>query len=168
MRSEVVRATHSEWTANPDAARGAPTVSGRLVDGQAELTAGKYTWRADLPAALGGTGSAPTPTQLLLGALAGCAVALIHDTLAPQLGVELRDVTAVARCTSDARGLLGMDGARPDLANIEIDVTIDAAGPPDRLRELEKLWQERCPIYLAIAKPNAVSVRVSGVGQAPD
>ena len=38
MRSEIVRATETEWTTNPDAAKGAPTVSGRLVDGQAELT----------------------------------------------------------------------------------------------------------------------------------
>ena len=161
-RSETIRTTQDAWTTDPNAAKGAPAVSGRLVDGQAELTSGKYTWRADLPSGLGGTGTAPSPTQLLLGALAGCAVAFIHDTLAPQLDIDVKDVTAVARCKTDARGLLGMEGARPDLMDIELEITVDASGPPDRLRALEQVWLERCPIYLAIAKPNGVSVRVTG------
>ena len=168
MRSQTVRATQSGWATNPDAAKGAPTVSGRLVDGQAELTSGKYTWHADLPSSLGGTGAAPSPTQLLLGALAGCAVAFIYDTLAPQLDIELKDVRAVARCKTDARGLLGMEDARPDLMDIELEITVDWSGPADRLRALEQTWLDRCPIYLAITKANPVSVRLTPAERAPE
>ncbi|HVM14705.1 MAG TPA: OsmC family protein, partial [Egibacteraceae bacterium] len=75
-------------------------------------------WRADLPPPLGGTNEAPSPTALLLGALAGCAVVFIRDTLAPQLGVRVTDVAATVKCETDARGLLGLEGAEPDLRNL--------------------------------------------------
>lgn len=161
MQPEIIHATEELYRANPDGARATPAVRGRLVDGRAELTAGPYTWHADLPPALGGTGTAPTPTQYLLGALAGCAVDFIHDTLAPQLGIAVDDLTAVARCRADARGLLGMDGAIPDLQDIEIDISIATSASAEQLAALESIWRERCPIYLAVVKANQTSVRLS-------
>jgi uncharacterized OsmC-like protein len=161
MQPEIINATEALYRANPDGARTTPAVRGRLVDGRAELSAGAYTWHSDLPPALGGTGSAPTPTQYLLGALAGCAVAFIHDTLAPQLGIAIDDVTVVARCRADARGLLGIDGAIPDLEGIELEISIATSASVERLAALEAVWRERCPIYLAIAKANGASVRLS-------
>ena len=116
MGTETIAATEESYRSNPEVGKAAPAVSGRLADGRAELSSGAYTWTADLPAALGGTGGAPSPTQYLLGALAGCAVVFMHDTLGPQLGMQIDDVRATARCKTDARGLLGMVGVMPDLA----------------------------------------------------
>ena len=161
MQLEIIQATEQLYLANPDGARATPAVRGRLVDGRAELSAGAYTWHSDLPPALGGTGSAPTPTQYLLGALAGCAVAFIHDTLAPQLGIAVDDLTVVARCRADARGLLGLDGTFPDLEEIEIEITVATSASAERLVALEEVWCERCPIYLAIVKANQASVRLT-------
>jgi len=162
MTAETITATRDKFAADPEAARSTPTVTGRLSEGKAELTSGGYTWHADLPPALGGTGSAQTPTQYILGALAGCAVVFIHDTLGPELGVQIDGVTAVARSKADARGLLGMEGAVPDLTDIEIEITIESPASQDRIDALERTWLERCPIYLAILKANAVSVTVTG------
>jgi len=161
MQWEIIQATEQLYRANPDGARATPAVRGRLVDGRAELSAGTYTWYTDLPPALGGTGSAPTPTQYLLGALAGCAVAFIHDTLAPQLGIAVDDLTVVTRCRADARGLLGLDGAIPDLEAIEIEIAVVTSASAERLAALEEVWRERCPIYLAIVKANQASVKVT-------
>jgi uncharacterized OsmC-like protein len=161
MQPEIIHATEELYRANPDGARATPAVRGRLADGRAELSAGAYTWHSDLPPALGGTGSAPTPTQYLLGALAGCAVAFIHDTLAPQLGIAIDDLNVVARCRADARGLLGMDRAIPDLEEIEIEISVATSAPAERLAALEKVWRERCPIYLAVVKPNQAFVRLT-------
>ena len=161
MQPEIINATEAIYRANPDGARATPTVRGRLAEGRAELSAGPYTWRSDLPPALGGTGTAPTPTQYLLGALAGCAVAFIHDTLAPLLGVRVDDMTVVARCRADARGLLGMEGAIPDLEDIEIEISVATPDSAERLAALEAVWRERCPIYLAVVKPIHVSVRLT-------
>ena len=84
----------------PDKGRSRPAVTARTDGSQAVLEAGPFTWRADLPAMLGGTNEAPSPTAMLLGALAGCAAVFIKDTLAPQLGVRVEAVEATASATS--------------------------------------------------------------------
>src|SRR6185436_1422937 len=113
-----------KFTADPSAGRSAPAVTATLVNGRARLSAGPFNWEADLPPALGGGNLAPSPTAYLLGALAGCGVVFVRDTLAPQLGIQVDDVSAVARCATDARGLLGMSGALPDLGDIELEIQI--------------------------------------------
>jgi predicted LPLAT superfamily acyltransferase len=94
----------------------------------------------------------------LLGALAGCAVAFMHDTLAPQFEVELDDVTAVARCTADARGLLGIDDGAPDLGSLELSIAISSKSSTERVQAMVAAWEQRCPIYLALLKPNVVAL----------
>lgn len=162
MASSTITATEQKFTGDPEAAKAQPTVVGRLSNGRAELSSGNYTWEADLAPGLGGTGSAPSPTQYILGALAGCAVAFIHDTLGPQLDIPIDDITATARCRTDARGLLGMEGAVPDLTDIELEISVTSSASAEQLRALEQLWLERCPIYLAIAKSNNVTVTTTG------
>ncbi len=162
MTSTTLKATEEKFAGDPEAAKAQPTVVGRLSNGRAALTSGNYTWEADLPPGLGGTGSAPSPTQYLLGALAGCAVVFIHDTLAPQLDIPIDDVTATARCRTDARGLLGMDRATPDLTDIELEISVASSASTEQLQALERVWLERCPIYLSIVKANGVKVSRTG------
>ena len=113
MTATTLSETEGRFRAEPSAARGAPAVTATLVEGRAHLTAGAFAWDADLPTVIGGTNVAPSPTAYLLGALAGCGVAFLNDTLAPQFGVRIESITAVARCSTDLRGLLGMDDASP-------------------------------------------------------
>jgi len=113
---------------------------------------GSFSWRTDMPVPLGGTNEAPSPTALLLSALAGCAVVFIRDTLAPQLGVTLDAIEATAECVTDARGLLGMNGVAPDLSNVGLTITLQSSEPEDALRRVYQAWQERCPVYLALTK----------------
>jgi uncharacterized OsmC-like protein len=74
MNPEIIQDTIATWRREPDKARNTPTVTARADAGQAAIQAGPFTWRADLPVPLGGTNQAPSPTALLLSALAGCAV----------------------------------------------------------------------------------------------
>lgn len=157
--AQVIDQTLGAWAEDPDQARGTPTVTAHAENGQALMQAGPFTWRADLPAPLGGTNQAPSPTALLLSALAGCAVVFVKDTLGPQLGVQIDDVAATVTCDTDARGLLGMDGAEPDLTNVRLDVRVDSPGGEAAVAEIARVWQERCPIYLALLKPTDVAVR---------
>ena len=156
MKSEIIAETQRLWQAEPDKAMGRPAIKARSDGAQAVLEAGSFSWRADLPPTLGGTNQAPSPTALLLSALAGCAVVFIRDTLAPQLGVPVESVEATARCESDARGLLGMTGATPDLRNIDLAIQVTSAAGEAAARRLYDAWQERCPIYLALVKPTPV------------
>lgn len=159
MNAEAIEATIHAWTSEPAKALGAPVVTARAEHSQAVIQAGPFTWRADLPPPLGGTNEAPSPTALLLGALAGCAVVFIRDTLGPQLGVRVTDVAATVRCDTDARGLLGLEGAAPDLRNLSLDVTVESPDGDEAVRKIAKVWQERCPIYLALLKPTDVAVQ---------
>jgi hypothetical protein len=70
-------------------------------------------------------------------------------------------VEAVARCSTDLRGLLGIGNAAPDLESIELEVTICTEEPEDRVQELTKIWPSRCPIYLALTKPTSVRTSFS-------
>jgi DNA-binding CsgD family transcriptional regulator len=84
MSADVLAASTLRFATDPDQARSAPAVTASLVNGRAGLSAGPFNWDANLPAAIGGENLAPSATAYLLGALAGCAVAFIHDTLAPR------------------------------------------------------------------------------------
>lgn len=125
------------------------------------MEAGPFSWQTDLPPPLGGENKAASPTALLLGALSGCAVVFIRDTLAPQLGVRVDSVEAEVRCKADFRGLLGMSGAVPDLQDLEVAIRIQSPDSEDKVQGLYQAWLERCPVYLALTKPLAVKATVA-------
>jgi uncharacterized OsmC-like protein len=155
------------WQREPERAQGKPTAVGRTQGTRATLQSGSFQWDTDLPEPLGGSGKAPSPTQLLLSALAGCAVVFLNDTLAPQLGVDLEAVAATARCRTDSRGLLGMAGVSPDLQEIELDIELTSSAPESALRGLLDAWQARCPIYRALVAPSAVALHWTTVVPEP-
>ena len=159
--------TESRFRADPSAAHATPTVTATLVNGHARLSAGAFNWDADLAPAIGGGNLAPSPTAYLLGALAGCGVTFLRDTLAPQFDVEIDDVTAIASASSDTRGLLGMDGVAPNLGDLRIAITVATASPSDRVDAVLAAWRERCPIYLVLRDPNDVTVTTEISATAP-
>lgn len=158
MTSNVLEETVAKFRADPSAAQTAPAVTASLANGRARLSGGPFNWESDLPPVIGGGNVAPSPTAYLLGALAGCAVAFIHDTLAPQLGVTVTDVSAVARCRADLGGLLGLDGSDPRLEGLAIEITIESSDTPERVEELRQAWLERCPVFLALRDAAPVDV----------
>ena len=162
MNATVLAETEARFRADPTKARSTPAVTATLVNGHARLSEGPFNWDADLPLTLGGQNLAPSPTAYLLGALAGCAVAFLYDTLAPQFEVDIVDLTAVARCSSDARGLLALDGVAPDLADLALEIRVSSKSPEDRVAAMLAAWRERCPIYLALMKPQAVTLTIAG------
>jgi uncharacterized OsmC-like protein len=158
MAVDTISESIQRFTADPAAARSAPAVTATLVDGRARLSAGSFNWDADLAAPLGGGNVAPSPTAYLLGALAGCAVTFLNDTLAPQFGVRIESITAVARCASDLRGLFGMDGVSPALGDIALEIDVVSPDPASKTEPMLAAWRERCPIYLALLQPNEVKL----------
>ncbi len=157
--ADAIGQTEERFRADPAAARSAPSVTATLANGHARLSAGPFNWETDLPPALGGENLAPSPTAYLLGALAGCGVVFLRDTLAPQFGVRIDHVQAVASCAADARGLLGFEGVSPALADLAIDIEVHSSDPEERVDAMLAAWRERCPIFLALLRPNEVEVR---------
>lgn len=161
MKPEVIQQSIDLWTEQPEKAKASPVVRARSQGAQAHLEAGPFSWQADLPPGLGGENKAPSPTAMLLGALAGCAVVFLRDTLAPQLGVQVDSVQAEVRCKADLRGLLALPGAAPDLGDLEIDIRIESSEDDEKVDALYQAWLERCPVYLALTKPLGVKASLS-------
>jgi len=156
MKTETILDTIRLWKEHPEKAAVKPAVTARADENRAVLEVGSFSWQADLPLSLGGSNRAPSPTALLLSALAGCAVVFIRDTLGPLLNVRISDVRATARCRSDLRGLLGLDGAAPDLEDIELAIEVSSPHDERDVRSVVQAWTERCPVYLALTQPMRV------------
>lgn len=164
MNTETILSTVRLWKEHPEKAHVSPVVTARADGSQALIEAGSFSWRADLPGSLGGLNKAPSPTALFLSALAGCAVVFIRDTIGPLLNVPIMDARATARCRTDFRGLLGLDGAAPDLEDIQLGIEI--VSPDERgVQSAYQLWLERCPVYLAVTKPTAVATTIEITGK---
>lgn len=161
MKREVIEQSVQLWTKEPDKAKASPVVKARSEGAQAVVEAGSFSWQADLPPTLGGENKAASPTAMLLGALAGCAVVLIRDTLAPQLGVRVDAVKAEVRCKADFRGLLAIAGSAPDIQDVEINIQIDSPESQEKVQSLYQAWLDRCPVYLALTKPLTVKTSLS-------
>ena len=160
MQPETISQTVRLFEEQPEKAKSKPTVKAHTDGSQAVMEAGPFSLRSDLPEPIGGTNQAPSPTALLLSALAGCAAVFMCDTLAPQLGVRVDAVEATAQCKADARGLLGMVGAEPDLHNIRLDIRVQSPDSESDVQRLYEAWQERCPIYLALTKAMDLSLNM--------
>jgi len=159
MNTQTILNTIQLWKDHPEKARVKPAVTARAEGSQAVIEAGSFSWRADLPGPLGGSNQAPSPTQLVMSALAGCAVVFIRDTLGPLLNVPITDVRATVRCRTDFRGLLGVDRAVPDLEDFELGIEI--VSPDERgAQSVYQAWLERCPVYLALIKPTNVATTI--------
>ena len=133
MNAEVIQQTVTLWSSDPAKAAGHPTVKAGSEGSGAAVEAGAFSWRAGLPPALGGDNSAPSPTLLLLSALAGCAVVLIRDTLGPQLGVEVEAVEATVRCETES----------PDLRDLGFELRITSQAGDAAIARLLAVWEER-------------------------
>lgn len=146
------------FTEDPAAARISPKVTATLTEGRTHMSAGSFGWETDLPQPVGGRNESPSPTAYLLGALAGCAVVFIHDTLAPQFDVDITDLSATASCSASLGGLLGIDGTTPDLQQLRIEINVSSTSSPERVEAMQQAWLQRCPVYLALSNPNDVEV----------
>jgi hypothetical protein len=95
------------------------TASARLSNepGRALLTVRGQHGVTDSPPTLGGPNEAANPVELLLSALAGCAV-FVCERAAQELGIDLQAVKVTAAGEFDPRGVCGED-FRPTLPELQ-------------------------------------------------
>ena len=115
----------------------------------------------DMPAAIGGTASAPSPGWYLRAAAASCVASLIAIRAAAT-GVDLRSVDVEVDSESDDRGILGLDAAIPAGAlSTKIIVSMDARGLDRPATEALAAWAlEHCPVTDTIARAVPISLEV--------
>ncbi len=108
---------------------------------------------SDMPKAVGGEGSAPSPGWLMRAALATCDATLIAMKAA-QEGVELTTLRVTVDSESDDRGLLGIDDKIPaGPLSMRTRIQIGAEGvSEEKLRGIVKWAELHSPVADAICR----------------
>jgi uncharacterized OsmC-like protein len=115
---------------------------------------------SDMPAPMGGEGSAPNPGWLLRASMAACTATSIAIRAA-RLGVELKSLEVSVESESDARGFVGIDGTSTAMSDMRMSIKIGADNVSEQeLREIAEggnalsavgcTLQERPPVTLGI------------------
>lgn len=109
-----------------------------------ELTVRGFTFRSDEPEAIGGTDSAPTPMELVAGAVNACLTVVI-ETVAGELGVRVDAIETASRAQMDVRGFRGTAPVSPHFRDYELTVRVASSADLAERTELARLVEQRCP-----------------------
>lgn len=125
----------------------------------------------DSPPPLGGPNEAWNPLELLLSALASCAV-FVCEAAAREAGVPLAAAEARAEGDFDPRGVRarasgGAPGGGVDPRLRAFRVTLRLRGPDrEQAAALAAAFQQRCPVYATLARAAEVRVEVEALDAA--
>lgn len=112
---------------------------------------GEAVFEADFPPQMGGSGAAPNPLGYCFwGGLACYAMTFAQE--AARAGVEIRALRARAYAEVDQTRALGVSDT-PPVERIEWSLEVDADAPRERLDELKRLADERCPGVWCVRNP---------------
>jgi len=166
--SEGIRAaieSASDWLReHPDEARYTDSVaSARLESGlQVEVSGPNgESIRTDMPAAVGGGGTAVSPGWLYRASMAACVLSLA-TMRAAQLGVAGFSCEVDVDSVSDDRGILGLDPDVPAGA-ISLRIAFRMSGDratSERLDEIARWAVDHCPVSEGVGRAIPVQVEV--------
>jgi uncharacterized OsmC-like protein len=133
-----------------------------LVQGlRCSTEAAGWTIESDLRPAIGGEGSAPTPTVLLSSALGAC-LAMGYQLRAAEYGVELTSVRVTVETGSDVRGMLQCDAAvTPGFTEIRYRVELESPADTSDLERIVDVADRLSPVLEALKRVNRVERTVS-------
>jgi len=127
--------------------------------GEHEQTA-DFVYDGDHPPVLCGKGSAPTPVEFLLHAIAGCITAGIGN-IASARGVELESVECTVEGNLDVQGLLGIsDDVRNGYESLRLSYTIKGDADEATLRKIVEQSRARSAVYDVLTNGVPVSIEV--------
>jgi uncharacterized OsmC-like protein len=117
-----------------------------------------FSYDADHPAVLVGTGTAPTPVEFLLHAIAACLTAGIAN-IASARGIDLTRVESSVEGDIDLLGLLGLDeSVRNGYSQIRVHFTVEGDASPEQLAELVEQSRRRSEVWDVLS--NGTDVRI--------
>jgi uncharacterized OsmC-like protein len=118
---------------------------------------GDWTIATDLPVALGGSSSAPTPSVLLRAALGAC-MAMSYRLRAERAGLGPFKVTVDVEADSQLAGmLLASSAARPGFTCIRYHVEVRCDAPQEQIRRVLDEGDRLSPVLDAIGRSTAVT-----------
>ena len=127
---------------------------------RAEFSGG--TIATDMPASVGGGGSAPSPGWLWRASLAACEATLIKMRAAT-LGVAVERLEVTVDSESDDRGILGLDDtvpAGPLSGRVKVRITAPGASAA-QLSEIVAWADRHCPVADGFRRAVPLTLEVS-------
>lgn len=163
----------TEREAAPPEAQDAPgvpkmlrnTLSARNAEGVRTVVSTRdgLSLATDEPVSRGGSGTAPSPLETVVGALCGCS-AVTFERAAGEVSFDYAGIDFDAAYTLDRRGLLGEAEVRPHFQAVEVEARVRTAEPPGRLQAVVEVTERRCPVRnLLVDAGVALSIRWSAI-----
>jgi uncharacterized OsmC-like protein len=123
--------------------------------GRALLTIRGQHVVTDSPPPLGGPNEAPNPVELLLSALAGCAV-FVCERAAREMGFELRAISVTAAGEFDPRGVCG-EPFDPRFQSFKVRLALEGVDAAQS-ELLLQAFRTRCPVYTTLSRAAPVEI----------
>ncbi|MCW5659182.1 MAG: OsmC family protein [Burkholderiaceae bacterium] len=126
--------------------------------GRALVTLRGHHVVTDSPPTLGGPNEAPNPVELLLSALAACAV-FVCERAAHEMGIALQSIAVTAAGDFDPRGVCG-EAIDPRFQAFRVRLAMDG---PDaaQAQALVQAFRTRCPVYTTLARAAPVEITLA-------
>lgn len=109
-----------------------------------EVQMRKFSFRTDEPIAVGGTNQAPTPMEVVAGAVNGC-ITVVIETVAKELGVRLEQVETESIAFMDSRGFHGTAEVSPHFHEYTLRIRVVTPEPTASLAGFRAQVEKRCP-----------------------
>lgn|SRR5699024_8818072 len=107
---------------------------------------GKHEIIVDEAPQMGGNNEGPNPLQYMLTALAGCSNVVAHAA-AKEMEFDLQGLEIQVEGEFDPRGFMGDPNVRTYFDTVTIDVEVQTTESEERLKELQKQVEARCPVF---------------------
>ena len=158
---EAVEMIADGYRADPASGRRGFSATVRWLGGyrtEADL-AGAVVLRGDEPTDLAGTGTGPSPEDMLLTAVGQClVVGLAGSASARGIAIDVLEVEVSGAVNLTAA--YGVEPGSPGFDRIDIVVTLESGAPRDELEQLLARALELAPIPNTVQRPVPVTARL--------
>lgn len=158
---EAVQAIVDGYRADPDSGRRGFSTAVRWLGGYRTETslAGAVVVRGDEPAELAGTGTGPSPEDMLLTAVGQCLVVGLAGSAAAR-GIEIHTLEVEVSGVVNLTAAYGVESGSPGFDGIEILVRLDSDTERAELEELIEHALALAPIPNTVQRPVPVTARL--------
>jgi len=104
----------------------------------------EFSFRSDEPAAVGGSNTAPTPMEIVAGAVNACTTVVIEQ-VAGELGIELAAIDTETVAHLDVRGVRGTADVPAHFLDYALHIVIATNASEVDQRALQRAVEKRSP-----------------------
>ena len=123
-----------------------------VIGDQAKEHQAQHSVTSDEPPEILGKDAGPSPSELVLSALASC-LTVGYAANAAAKGIDLQELRFEINADGDLQGFMNLNDVRPGLTDISLKVYLKANAPYEQLQELHDYVNTHSPIWDTISNP---------------